>query len=241
MVGSNEPQGDRSAGTASSAGSQSARPSGRPRDESLDEAIILATRERLVRDGYSKMTIGDIAADANVTRPTLYRRWKNKFDLVVDALDYGFRKQDDMYTVDLSRLEPRAALVEAVRRVDPAYYNPNAILLMGNFAGESVRTPELLEILRRHGVEPRVDMLKTVLRDLQQSRVVRSDADVDTIATMCFGSYLAAFYRGDAPKEIAERVVAVLWPALAAKPVRRGSSARTGRATNRRSATGRRR
>lgn len=40
-------------------------------------------------DGYSPMTIGDIVADANVTRPTLYRRWKNKLDLVVDALDYG--------------------------------------------------------------------------------------------------------------------------------------------------------
>ena len=59
-------------------------PGGRPRDAALDEAIILATRERLVRDGYSRMTIGDIAADANVSRPTLYRRWATKFDLVVD-------------------------------------------------------------------------------------------------------------------------------------------------------------
>ena len=37
------------------------RHSGRPRDDALDEAIILATRDRLVRDGYSNMTIGDIA------------------------------------------------------------------------------------------------------------------------------------------------------------------------------------
>lgn len=233
--------GDRSTGSGSTARSQGARPSGRPRDEALDETIILATRERLVRDGYSKMTIGDIAADAQVTRPTLYRRWKNKFDLVVDALDYGFRKQGDMYTLDLSQLEPREAFLEAVRRLDPAYYNEDAILLMGNFAAESVHTPELLEILRRHGVEPRVDMLKAVLRELQRGRRVRSDADVDTIATMCFGSYLAAFYRGDAPKEIAECVVAVLWPALAAKPSRRSSPTRSGRVANRRSASGDRR
>lgn len=226
MGQSREPAGDRRpAGTGSTARSPGTRPSGRPRDEALDEAIILATRERLVRDGYSKMTIGDIAADAQVTRPTLYRRWKNKFDLVVDALDYGFRKQDDMYTVDLSRLEPRNAFLEAVRRLDPAYYNPNAILLMGNFAGESIRTPELLDILRRHGVEPRVDMLKAVLRELQRRRRVRSDADVDTIATMCFGSYFAAFYRGDSAKQIPERVVAVLWPALAAKRTNRRSAA----------------
>src|SRR4051812_26984676 len=104
------------------------RSGGRPRDATLDESIILATRDRLVRDGYSKMTIGDIVADAGVPRPTLYRRWRNKFELVVDALDYGFRKQGDMYTVDLSRLEPREALLEAVRRVDPAYYNPDALV-----------------------------------------------------------------------------------------------------------------
>ncbi|MEU4247984.1 helix-turn-helix domain-containing protein [Amycolatopsis sp. NPDC026612] len=58
------------------------RPGGRPRDAALDEAIILATRERLVRDGYSLMTIGDIAAEAKVSRPTLYRRWRTKFELV---------------------------------------------------------------------------------------------------------------------------------------------------------------
>src|SRR3954454_9270029 len=101
---------------------------GRPRDPALDEAIILATRARLVRDGYSRMTLGDIAADAGVSRPTLYRRWDNKFELVVDALDYGFRKQSDLYESDLNRWGPREALVEAVRRVDPAYFNPDAMV-----------------------------------------------------------------------------------------------------------------
>jgi AcrR family transcriptional regulator len=191
------------------------RPGGRPRDAALDEAIILATRARLVRDGYSRMTIGDIAADAKVSRPTLYRRWSTKFDLVVDALDYGFRKQRDMYTVDLSRLEPREALVEAVRRLDPAYFNPDAMVLMGNFAGEAIRTPELLEILRKHAVEPRVTLVENVLSQLQDRGAVHDEIDKHTIATMCFGSYFAAFYRGESKHEIPEAVVAVLWPAIA--------------------------
>jgi AcrR family transcriptional regulator len=189
---------------------------GRPRNEALDEAIILATRDRLVRDGYSRMTIGDIAADAGVTRPTLYRRWPSKFELVVDALDYGFRKQRDMYTVDLSQLEPRDALIEAVRRVDPAYYNPDAMVLMGNFAGEATRTPELLEILRKHAVEPRVTLVEKVLAELQERHAVRVGIDAHTIATICFGSYFAAFYRNEPRKEIPEQVVAVLWPAIVA-------------------------
>src|SRR6476619_6685566 len=120
------------AATTDHGDSVGSRAGGRPRDPTLDEAIILATRARLVQDGYSRMTIGEIASDAGVSRPTLYRRWSNKFELVTDALDYGFRKQRDMYGLDLSRLEPREALVEAVRRLDPAYFNPDAMVLMGN-------------------------------------------------------------------------------------------------------------
>jgi AcrR family transcriptional regulator len=191
------------------------RPGGRPRDAALDEAIILATRDRLVRDGYSRMTIGDIAADAKVSRPTLYRRWSTKFELVVDALDYGFRKEHDMYTVDLSRMEPREALIEAVRRLDPAYFNPDAMVLMGNFAGEAIRTPELLEILRKHAVEPRVTLVEYVLSQLQERGAVRDEIDKHTIATLCFGSYHAAFYRGESMEEIPEAVVDVLWPGSA--------------------------
>jgi AcrR family transcriptional regulator len=189
---------------------------GRPRDPAIDEAIIVATRARLVRDGYSRMTLGDIAADAGVSRPTLYRRWGSKFELVTDALDYGFRKQRDHYDIDLSRLEPREAFVEAVDRLDPAYFNPDGMVLMGNFAGEVVHTPGLLEMLRRHAVEPRVALVESVLCELQERGAVAPDVDTHTVATMCFGSYFGAFYRGDRREDIPESVVAVLWPAIAA-------------------------
>lgn len=198
------------------AGAVGRRAGGRPRDPALDEAIIQATRARLVRDGYTRMTIGDIAADAGVSRPTVYRRWDSKLELVIDALDYGFRKQRDMYTVDLSRMEPREALVEAVHRLDPAYFNPDAMILMANFAGEADRTPGLLEILRKHAIEPRVELLENVLAQLQQRGAVREDIDKRTIADVCFGGYFAAFYRGGSMKEVPEAVVAVLWPAIAA-------------------------
>ena len=215
MARAREPASERSASAGSAGDAGHSRVGGRPRDSALDEAIILAARERLVKDGYWRMTIGDIVADAGVTRPTLYRRWKNKLDLVVDALDYGFRKQGDMYTVDLSQLDAREALVEAVHRVNPTYYNPDAMVLMGNFAGEAIRTPELLDILRRHAVEPRVALVERVLGQLQESGAVRAGIDAHTIATMCFGSYFAAFYRGEDSKQIPEQVVAVLWPGIA--------------------------
>ncbi len=193
---------------------------GRPRDPALDESIIKSTRRRLVLDGYSKMTLGDIASDAGVTRPTLYRRWPGKFELVVEALDYGFRAQRDTYPAfDPEDLPAQEALIEAVRRLDPAYFNPDAMVLLGNFMGETIRTPELLSIVREHAVEPRIDLLERVLRSLQARGDVREEIDARTIASMCFGSYFAAFLRGDVDRAgLAESVVAVLWPALTAHP-----------------------
>ncbi len=50
------------------------------------------------------------------------------------------------------------------------------------------------------------------------------DIDKHTIATMCFGSYFAAFYRGNSKKKIPETVVAVLWPAIATRRRTRGQA-----------------
>lgn len=43
------------------------------------------------------MTIGDIVAAAGVTRPTLYRRWSSKYELAVEALQQGLRRQREAY------------------------------------------------------------------------------------------------------------------------------------------------
>lgn len=189
---------------------------GRPRDPALDEAIIAATRRRLAEDGYSRMNLGDIAADAGVTRPTIYRRWPGKFELVVDALDWGFQAQRDSYpTATPTHLEPREAFVEAITRLDPCYFNPAGMLLMGNFMGEAKRTPELLEIVSRHAVEPRVNLMENVLHELQESGHVREDLDLRTIATMCFGAYFGAFLRGDDSKSLPEQVADTIWPMIA--------------------------
>jgi hypothetical protein len=142
--------------------------------------------------------------------------WPHKFDLVVDALDYGFRAQKDSYPIEpLGRLPAVEALTEAVRRVDPAYFNPDAMVLMGNFMGEAMRTPELLAILKDRAVEPRLELVEQVVRVLQDRGEVRDDVDTHTISTLCFGSYYAAFLRGDTDREdIATRVVATLWPSI---------------------------
>lgn len=62
------------------------RATGRPRSATADAAILAATREALVELGWSKLTLGDVAARAGVAKTTLYRRWAGKNELVVDAV-----------------------------------------------------------------------------------------------------------------------------------------------------------
>src|SRR5258705_10472421 len=78
MARAREPASERSVGAGSAGDAGHSRPGGRPRDSALDEAIILAARGRLVKDGYWGMTIGEIGGDGGVNRPTLYRPWKKK-------------------------------------------------------------------------------------------------------------------------------------------------------------------
>ncbi len=62
------------------------RRTGRPRSATADRAILDATRAALVELGWSKLTMGDVAARAGVAKTTLYRRWPSKSELVVDAV-----------------------------------------------------------------------------------------------------------------------------------------------------------
>ncbi len=188
---------------------------GRPRDTQLDLAIVRATRRQLVLRGYSQLTIADIAADSGVSRPTIYRRWKDKLQLVSDALDdvLGAQERADGDGGDrVDGLSARDAIREAVRRVDPCHDDPDALVLQGNFIGESDREPELLELLATRAVEPRVQRLEDVLHRLRERGEVRADVDLHTVATMCFGSFFGAHLRGERDHAgLADSVAETVW------------------------------
>ncbi len=194
------------------------RAGGRPRDPALDEAIILATRARLVQDGYSRMTVGDIAADAGVSRPTLYRRWSTKFELVADALDYGFRKQRDMLRrrpdrTRAARGAPRGRPPAGSRVLQPGRHGAHGQLRRrGDPHPGTTRDPA-----RRTQLSHASRSSRTCCRSSRSAARSRDGIDKHTIAIMCFGSYFAAFYRGNSKRKIPEAVVAVLWPAIATR------------------------
>ena len=62
-----------------------ARVIGRPRSEKSKEAILDAAFRLLARIGYDRFTIEAVAAEAGAGKTTIYRWWKNKAALAVEA------------------------------------------------------------------------------------------------------------------------------------------------------------
>ncbi|MEU7020196.1 TetR/AcrR family transcriptional regulator [Streptomyces sp. NPDC048717] len=56
------------------------------RDLDARNRILGATLRILAQNGYSKLTIGGVAAEARVGKATIYRSWPNKPALVLDAV-----------------------------------------------------------------------------------------------------------------------------------------------------------
>lgn len=59
---------------------------GRPRDPQTDRAILRATVELLAEVGYLQVSVEEVSRRAGVSKPTIYRRWAKKSQLVVEAL-----------------------------------------------------------------------------------------------------------------------------------------------------------
>src|SRR5215510_12979118 len=58
---------------------------GRPRSEDSHEAVLGAVLEILDKEGYGAVTIEGVARHAGVGKQTIYRWWKSKAELVLEA------------------------------------------------------------------------------------------------------------------------------------------------------------
>lgn len=58
---------------------------GRPRDSEAHQAILKAAIKEVRRVGFRLLSIDAIAAEADVGKTTIYRRWPNKAALLMDA------------------------------------------------------------------------------------------------------------------------------------------------------------
>jgi AcrR family transcriptional regulator len=213
-AGSEQAGAGQAAGTGSGSPAPAARPRrpGRPRSEQADRAIIDAALCVFAEHGVEGLCIEKVAAKAGVGKATIYRRWPGKEDLLLDALaalktplpePHGDSVREDLITLMQTMASDYA---------DPRRAREFALLL-----GEGAKYPRLMAKYTETVIEPRREVIRSVLRRGIGSGELRPGVDVDVALFMLTGAVIA---RGkDQPEAIsasyAQRVVDELLAGLA--------------------------
>lgn len=148
----------------------SPRRAGRPRSAEADAAIMDATREALVEVGWSKLTVGYVAARAGVAKTTLYRRWSNKGELVVHAVAALF---DELELPDCGSL--RADVECVVLAFADLLQRPGTNASLMAVIAESTSDPDL----RQHIREAVVDRQKRLVLQGRERAQARGELPPD--------------------------------------------------------------
>ena len=191
-----------------------ARRPGRPRSERADQAIIDAALSLFAESGPEGLCIERVAARAGVGKATIYRRWPGKEDLLLAAV--AALKAPMPELAGRSAREDLVTLLGAMCRetADPRLARQFALLL-----GEGAKYPRLMARYAETVLEPRREVIRTVLRRGIASGELRPDLDIDAALFMLIGAVVArrGHEQHPVPPEYAERVVNELLRGLAVR------------------------
>ncbi|WP_433348175.1 TetR/AcrR family transcriptional regulator [Microtetraspora malaysiensis] len=184
-----------------------ARAAGRPRSEKAEKSIIEATLE-MIGEGIavSELSIEGIASRAGVGKTTIYRRWSNKEDLVVDAL---------------ATLKPplpplrgdsvRDDLVAYLKVIQDESRHSRTRCIMNIAMSDSDRHPRLAARFDELAIQPRRAVMAEVLRRGVERGELRPDLDVEMAMAILTGAMLWhtkwSQRATDLPDDLAERIV----------------------------------
>ena len=183
---------------------------GRPRSAEADRAILDATIRLLYEEGYSRMSMEAVAEAAGVGKTTVYRRYRDKADLVTAAIA-SMPGMDEMPDSG----DTRADLLQMLQSVARSKQRVQDMRLVGTLWAEQERNPELVKLFRERVIGPRRKMLLEILRRGQERGEVRKDVDTGLVLEMLIGAHFARQFNGRPfPRDWADQIVDTIWPAL---------------------------
>ena len=182
-------------------------PPGRPRSAAADVAIIRATLELLVAEGYRALTMERVRERAGVGKATVYRRYGSKAELVTAAVAHLHQELPLPADTGSLRGDFGEVAKAAVESADAAQW----MTFMPRMLAEVAQEPELRDLFYAALVQPRRSVIEAVLRRAIERGEVRADVDLDLAVDLITGPmiYRIIITGGDLA-EIAGRPMQVL-------------------------------
>jgi AcrR family transcriptional regulator len=183
------------------------RGAGRPLDENVDEAILNAAWQVLLDEGYAAMSIARVAEVARVGRPAIYRRYKDKSELVAATIA---DKASRAAPIDTG--SARGDLIAQLEFARRAFQ----VKLAGTLLVDGDAHPELLAHFRGAMLRPRLAQIIEAFERGKGRGEVRADLDSELAAHALIGSFmLYNLANGRPPASWPKRVLDTLWRGFA--------------------------
>jgi AcrR family transcriptional regulator len=158
------------------------------RAERSKQAVLDATRELMnSEEGVRTLTVEAVAARSGVAKTTIYRRWRDKWELALDAVMIDMLPQFANPTdVGDTRKELITFLDSVTKLWASVPFGPAMQGLVSQIATE----PELARVYREQVVEPRREQLRPVIERGIARGDLRPDTDLRLVHELLVGPIL---------------------------------------------------
>ncbi|WP_169801592.1 TetR/AcrR family transcriptional regulator [Millisia brevis] len=203
---------DQQSTRSATGGPSPSRHGGRRRNEEARRAILDAAYTSLVEGGFNKTSIEEIARRAGAGKSTVYRWWKSKAALLLDAV----HEREITYPTFQYTGDPRTDLRNEVRAVLTFYAGETGSATLDLFA--EARFDDVLhdELMERF-IKVRRDFTTEFFRRAGADGLVRKGLAVDVVMDSIWGAvyYRLLVMRVTPDLDYADRLIETVWPSLA--------------------------
>jgi AcrR family transcriptional regulator len=192
-------------------------PRGRPRSETARTAILATAMELLLDQGLTAMSMDDVAARAGVSKATIYRWWRSKERLALDALAAEWASSGSTPDRDTGTL--RGDLLVLFRPwVRQLNRRPYGRVVAGLVAAAQTDT-EFAELYRQRFVRPRREAGRALLIRARDRGDIDTDTDLEVALDLLYGPIYHRLLHGHAPltERFAQQVIEATVAAITTK------------------------
>ena len=160
---------------------------GRPRSPETREKILKAAYEILNEVGFTDLTIEGVAARAEVGKPTIYRRWKTKAALAMDAFLEAVNPELTFPDTGSAKEDFR----EKKKKIVKLMNSPRGEVL-ASVIGCGQADEELIAAFRENWLTPRRKDAKRIFQRGVERKELREGIDAEVVIDAL---YSPLFYR----------------------------------------------
>lgn len=171
-----------------------AKGGGRPRSETTRRSILAATLFLLKKETVQSITIEAIARQAGVSKATIYRWWKSKASVVIDA----FIENHLVHTPMQYDLDPAEALLRHWRALAEQYRGP-AGRIVAQILAEGQSDPNILREFRQRFHYGRRAVVREVVEQIQKTHGMPEGVGSEFFMDLLYAAIYMRLLWGHAP------------------------------------------